>query len=291
MSHIAFLGTGLLGSGMVESMLRRGRSVTVWNRTASKTQALAAFGATVAATPEDAVGTADEIHMTLSDDAAVDAMVERLAPHVRAAATVIDHTTTSPVGTRLRIERAAERGMRLLHAPVFMSPHMARESAGLMLVSGSGGVFESVKESLAGMAADLWYVGERPDLAAAYKIFGNSMLFAMSAGIADILAMARNLDIPPMDAVGVFDRFNAGAAIAMRAKKIARGDFSASFELTMARKDMRLMLEAAGAEALVALPAIATRMDEAIASGHGKDDLGAIASVASRKSPVAGRTP
>lgn len=45
----------------------------------------------------------------------------------------------------------------------------------------------------------------------------------------------------------------------------------------MARKDMRLMLEAAGAEVLTALPAIAKRMDEAIAAGRGKDDLGAIA--------------
>jgi len=45
----------------------------------------------------------------------------------------------------------------------------------------------------------------------------------------------------------------------------------------MARKDMRLMLEAAGNEPLVCLPAIAKRMDEAIASGHGQDDLGAIA--------------
>ena len=58
---------------------------------------------------------------------------------------------------------------------------------------------------------------------------------------------------------------------------MARGDFSASFELTMARKDMRLMIEAAGGQPMVVLPAIATAMDEAIAKGHGKDDLGAIA--------------
>lgn len=277
MSRIAFLGTGLLGSGMVESMLRRGLSVTVWNRTASKAQPLAALGATVASTPEHAVASADEIHIILSDDAAVDAVVEQIAPHVAPTATVIDHTTTSPVGTRARLERASARGMRLLHAPVFMGPAMARESKGLMMVSGPAPVFESVQVSLAGMAADLWYLGERTDLAAAFKIFGNSMLFAMTAGIADILAMAKNLGIAPAEAISVFSRFNAGAAIGVRAQKIAHGDFSASFELTMARKDMRLMLEAAGTEPLTALPAIAKRMDEAIAAGHGKDDLGAIA--------------
>jgi 3-hydroxyisobutyrate dehydrogenase-like beta-hydroxyacid dehydrogenase len=40
MSQLAFLGTGLLGSGMVESLLRRGNAVTVWNRTATKAHAL-----------------------------------------------------------------------------------------------------------------------------------------------------------------------------------------------------------------------------------------------------------
>ena len=74
-------------------------------------------------------------------------------------------------------------------------------------------------------------------------------------------------------------RQRAGAAIGARAQKIAKGDLSASFELTMARKDMRLMLEAAGDQPLVVLPPIAARMDEAIAAGHGKDDAAALASV------------
>jgi len=277
MSQIAFLGTGLLGSGMVESMRRRGLAVRVWNRTLAKARALEACGATVADSPEQAVAGADEIHIIVSDDAAVDALVDRIAPHVGASAIVIDHTTTSPAGTKARLERAAARGLRFLHAPVFMGPAMARESKGVMMVSGPQALFEAVQPALAGMCADLWYVGDREDLAAALKIFGNSMLFVMTAGIADIFAMARNLGIAPLDAISVFNRFNAGAAITGRAQKIATGDFSASFELDMARKDMRLMLEAAGAEPLVALPSVARRMDEAIASGHGKDDMGAIA--------------
>ena len=40
MASVAFLGTGLLGGAMVEGMLRRGDSVTVWNRTAAKARAL-----------------------------------------------------------------------------------------------------------------------------------------------------------------------------------------------------------------------------------------------------------
>jgi 3-hydroxyisobutyrate dehydrogenase len=277
MTNVAFLGTGLLGSGMIEAMLGRGDRVTVWNRTASKAQALERFGATVAAAPEDAVAAADHVHMALPDDAVVDEIMARCAPHLRNGAVVLDHSTTSPAGTKARLPRLQAQGIRFLHAPVFMSPQMCRESKGLMLVSGPEAIFSDVASELRKMTGEVWYLGERPDLAASYKIFGNSMLFVVAAGIAEVFAMAKGLGIAPADALSVFSKFNAGGVIPTRGEKMARGDFSATFELSMARKDMRLMIEAAANEPVTVLKAIASRMDEAIAAGHGRDDLGAIA--------------
>jgi 3-hydroxyisobutyrate dehydrogenase-like beta-hydroxyacid dehydrogenase len=154
---------------------------------------------------------------------------------------------------------------------------MARESTGLMMVSGPQAVFEAVHGALQGMTGEVWYLGEEGGKAASYKLFGNSMLFVITAGIADVFAMARGLGIPLTDALQVFSKFQPGGVIRSRGEKIARGDFSASFELAMARKDMRLMLEAAQDMPMAVLPAIARRMDEAISKGHGHDDLGAIA--------------
>jgi 3-hydroxyisobutyrate dehydrogenase-like beta-hydroxyacid dehydrogenase len=250
--------------------------VTVWNRTASKARALGVFGAAVATSPEEAVSGVERVHMALSDDAAVDGMLERLAPSV-GRAVVVDHTTTSPAGTRIRLQRAAARGMDLVHAPVFMSPQMCRDATGLMLVSGPQSIVGSIRSALEQMTGEVWYFGERGDLAAAYKIFGNSMIFTITAGIADVLAMAKNVGIAPADAAALFSKFRIGSIVPMRAEKMAQGDLAATFELTMARKDIRLMIEAAGPEPLAVLPAIAARMDEAIAAGHGKDDMGAIA--------------
>jgi 3-hydroxyisobutyrate dehydrogenase-like beta-hydroxyacid dehydrogenase len=277
MTNVAFLGTGLLGSGMIEAMLGRGDRVTVWNRTASKARALERFGAIVAASPEDAVAAAEHVHMALPDDAVVDEMMARCAPHLRKGAVVLDHSTTSPAGTKERLPRMQAQGIRFLHAPVFMSPQMCRESKGLMLVSGPEPIFKEVAGELRKMTGEVWYLGERPDLSASYKIFGNSMLFVIAAGITDVFAMARGLGIEPADALSVFTKFNAGGVIPSRGEKMARGDFSASFELTMARKDLRLMIEAAADQPVTVLKAIASRMDEAIAAGHGRDDLGAIA--------------
>jgi 3-hydroxyisobutyrate dehydrogenase-like beta-hydroxyacid dehydrogenase len=277
MAKVAFLGTGLLGSGMVEAMLRAGESVTVWNRTERKARALEPLGATVAASPADAVAAADRVHMTLPDDAVVDQVVDGFAPSLRKDAIVIDHTTASPHGTKARIERMQRAGVAFLHAPVFMSPQMARDAVGLMMVSGPRTVYDRVAGDLARMTGEVSYLGERADLAASYKLFGNSMLFVITAGLADVFAMARALGIAPQDAIGLFKKFKIGGIVPTRGEKMARGDFSATFELTMARKDIRLMLEAAGGQPLVVLPSIAAKMDAAIAQGRGADDMGAIA--------------
>jgi 3-hydroxyisobutyrate dehydrogenase len=103
------------------------------------------------------------------------------------------------------------------------------------------------------------------------------MIFTIIAGINDVFAMSRNLGISPVDAMQVFAKFQPAGVIKSRGDKMARGDFAATFELTMARKDARLMLEAGDGQPMLVLPAVARRMDEAIAQGHGKDDLGALA--------------
>jgi 3-hydroxyisobutyrate dehydrogenase len=284
MNNVAFLGTGLLGAAMVERMLAQGDSVTVWNRTMSKAQALQPAGAVVASAAGDAVAGAEQVHLTLTDDAVVDAILTEIAPKLKRDAIVMDHSTTSPIATRARVARLDRSGVRFLHAPVFMSPQMCRDGKGLIMVSGPAAVFDVAQPALARMTADVWYLGERSDLAAAYKLFGNSMLFAINAGLTDVLAMAKNLGVPGEDAVALFSRFNTSMAIPMRGQKMAAGDFSAMFELAMARKDVRLMLESAGDQPLIVLPALAARMDDVIAAGHGKDDLAAIAAPVVRSS-------
>jgi 3-hydroxyisobutyrate dehydrogenase len=89
--------------------------------------------------------------------------------------------------------------------------------------------------------------------------------------------MAKGLGMAAAEALEVFSKFQPGGVIKSRGEKMARGDFSATFELTMARKDMRLMLEAAAGQPMTVLPGIAKAMDDAIAKGHGHEDLGVIA--------------
>jgi 3-hydroxyisobutyrate dehydrogenase-like beta-hydroxyacid dehydrogenase len=282
MAKVAFLGTGMLGSAMAEGMLHRGDAVTVWNRTAAKARALESVGAAVAASAADAVAGAERVHMTFSDDAVVDRILDEIQPRLAPGAIVIDHTTTAVAGTIARYGRLQKAGVKFLHAPVFQSPQMARDAVGILMCSGPQPLFDEARVALQKMCGDAWYLGDDPGRAAAYKLFGNSMLFVITAGVADVFTMARGLGINPVDAMQVFSKFQPGGVIKARGEKMARGDFAATFELTMARKDIRLMLEAADGNDTAVLASIAKRMDDAIAKGHGSDDLGAIAAEAVR---------
>ncbi len=276
---IAFLGTGLMGSGFVSALLARGEAVTVWNRTISRTEPLAAEGARVANHAATAVHGASRVHLSLLDDTAVDEVLDQLLPALEPGAVIMDHSTTATQSTVARAARLQKLGVKFLHAPVFMGPGNARDSTGSMLIAGPQKIFDEVRPELERMTGKVRYLGTRPDVAAAYKLFGNMMIMFIASGIADIFSLARALDIDPKDAVTVFSDFNPAGQVSGRGQRMANGEFSpAAFELLAARKDVRLMLDSAteAGGSLHVLPAIAERFDQIIAAGYGHDDLAAV---------------
>ena len=122
------------------------------------------------------------------------------------------------------------------------------------------------------MTARLTYMGERTDLAAANKLLGNAVIIGLSAVIADVLTLAQASSIGAEDAIGLLGSLDLNAMVMGRGMNMAKGNFAPSFELAMARKDVRLMLETSGDRPMAALPAIAARMDQLISAGHGAAD-------------------
>jgi 3-hydroxyisobutyrate dehydrogenase len=277
---LAFLGMGLLGSNFVRALRRRDEAVQVWNRSADKARSLAEVGATVCEDPEQAVRGAARVHLTLSDDAAVDAVLERARPGFAPGVVIIDHTTTSPSGTRERAQRWADRGIAFQHSPVFMAPQNALDASGVMLASGERARFDLLNAELSKMTGKLVYLGVEPERAAAFKLLGNSFLMFMTAGFADFFVLGKSLGVAAPEAARLFEFFNPGATLPARLQRVLAADFSQpSWELAMARKDARLMIEevARSGGTLAVLPAIAQAMDAFIARGHGKDDWTVIA--------------
>jgi len=279
---IAQLGTGLMGAGFTRAFLKRGASVQVWNRTAERAKPLVADGARAFADVRDAVRGANQIHITLKDDATVDEVLEQIAGAIEPGALVFDHTTTAPTPTAERYARMEKAGVSFAHVPMFMGPKNALESTGVMLVSGPQERYDRVRPIIEPMTGKLVYVGPGDERAAAFKLFGNMMLVFIVSGLADIFTFAKSLGITPVDAQALFESFKPTGAIDIRGKNMAHGDYTAQWELSMARKDVRLMLEEAqlhGAH-LSVLPAIADFFDRGIAEGHGAQDVGAVAALA-----------
>jgi len=276
MTHIAFLGTGLLGSGFVENLLAKGQNVHVWNRSADKAAPLVAKGAVAAADPAAAARGASHVHLVLSEDDAVDSVVAALRPGLGDGVPILDHSTNHPRRVAARYEQLRAAGVRYVSAPVFMSPQNARDASGMVVLSAPGDEAAALEAHLKPMTGHVLYAGERPDLAAVYKLAGNSMYFALTAAMRDVLAIGEGCDVSAPEMLALFDTFKVGGALPFIGKRLAAASKEpASFELQMARKDARLMQEAAGSAPTVLLPAIVAAMERALAAGKASEDFAA----------------
>jgi 3-hydroxyisobutyrate dehydrogenase len=275
---VAFLGMGLLGSNFVRAMINKGERVQVWNRTPEKAAALEQYGAKAFPDVADAVKGASTIHITLKDDASVEEVLAKAERGLAAGATIIDHTTTSAEGAIQRTKAWAAKGFTYVHAPVFMGPPNALESTGTMLVSGDPAVIARVEPALTKMTGKVLNFGTEPGKAATIKLLGNLFLITLTGGLSDTLAFAKSTHVSMDDVYKLFETWNPAGMVPARLKRMTSGNYSSpSWELNMARKDARLMIEAADKGSLTIIPAVAAKMDRYITEGHGGDDWTVIA--------------
>ena len=277
---IAFLGTGLMGSGFVRRMLSQGHQVQVWNRSPAKAQALQAHGATAFDDAAAAVAGVSHVHLSLADDASVDAVLEPLftiTPSAIAPGTfIVDHTTTAATATAARVARWDARGCSFVHAPVFMGPANAADGTGIMLVSGAPARCEALLPHLQTMTGQVVNMGLQPERAAAFKLLGNLAILGIIGVLGDVNRLGHAMGISAQESFSLFKHFNPGTTLTARAERIVSADVTQpSFELAMARKDVRLMIEEAqqGGMALALMPALAALFDAGIAKGQGALDV------------------
>ncbi|NML22256.1 NAD(P)-binding domain-containing protein [Pseudoflavitalea sp. G-6-1-2] len=278
---IAFIGMGLLGSNFTKALLKRGEKVQVWNRTFEKAKALEADGAKAFENIEDAVRGVKRIHITLSDDAIVDAVLAQAAPALEAGAVIIDHTTTSVEGAVNRTQSWAAKNITYVHVPVFMGPANALESSGVMLISGSPSIAANVLPMIEPMTGKVLNLGDKTGQAAGIKLLGNMFLLTLTGGFSDMLATAKSMGIASSGITDLFKEWNPGAMAPARLNRLLAADYdNPSWELQMARKDARLMIEEAarGNRTLTVIPAIADEMDKWLAKGFAHKDWSVIAS-------------
>lgn len=274
---IAFYGAGMLGSGFVRHLRAQGLGVNVWNRSAEKAQALESVGARAFTDAEEAARGADVVHICVRDGEAVDAILDAALSGIAKGTPIVDHTTVDPHGVEARAKRLRDAGYPFLHAPVFMGPPQAESGQGTMLASGPKALFERLDTHLAKLASKRKYFGERVDLAAIYKLLGNSMILAVVGGLSDMLTIAQAQDLTPVEAYELFTFYDVSGQITGRGKRMANGDFEPTWTTEMARKDARLMQAAANGAKLPVIDGVEAALTATIDRGLPDKDLGAIA--------------
>ncbi len=183
---VTFLGIGLMGKLMAERLLEKGYDVTVWNRTASKTESLKEKGAAVASNPSEAIGKSKVIITMLSDFIAVSNVLFAEKNDFEGK-TVIQMSTISPGESCIVKERVEQSGGEYIEAPVLGGIAQIPQGKLIPMVGGEESLYKKWKPFLENFAEEVHYMG-KAGKGAATKLACNQLIatmvssFSMSLG-------------------------------------------------------------------------------------------------------------
>ncbi|KQQ79309.1 2-hydroxy-3-oxopropionate reductase [Rhizobium sp. Leaf321] len=150
---IAFLGTGLMGAPMARRLLQAGYSLLVWNRNPDKAKALESDGATVAASPAEAVDGADIVITMLTDGKAVGDVLfgSGCADRLAKGAKVIDMSSIAPAIAKEHTAKLGELGIAHVDAPVSGGVVGAEAGTLAIMAGGDADVVASLQDMFSAM--------------------------------------------------------------------------------------------------------------------------------------------
>lgn len=242
---LGFVGLGVMGAGMARRLRLGGFALTVYNRDASKAEALCSAGAVVG-TLEDVGRNARVVLMCVSDTAASEAVLfgpGGLAGTLQPGACVIDCGTIAADGARRFAHLLAQQGIAYLDAPVSGGQQGAQDGTLACMVGGDAQAFEACQPVFACIAARAVHMGAAGN-GQVTKACNQVAVAAAMLGVAESMALARRQGVDP---ALVRDVLLSGTArsVAMErfAPRIIDGDHRPGFRAVLMRKDLRLALE------------------------------------------------
>lgn len=250
MVAIAFLGLGRMGRPMAANLAAAGHELVVHNRTRATAAALASeVGARVADTPAAAARDADIVITMLANEVALWDVYDGpdgVLAGLRNGAIAVDMGTSGPEAIGRLSPMATAAGGVLVDAPVSGST-AAAEAAGLtILVGAPDEAMAAVRPVLAAMGDHVYHLGDTGAGSVA-KLAVNNVIYALGNAVSESLVMAERAGL---DREQVYEVF-ANSAIAAPMIGYRRSAFldpegtPPAFALTLARKDLRLIVQLA----------------------------------------------
>ena len=247
---VAFLGLGAMGRPMATNLLHAGYPLTVWNRTTSRAETLASQGATVALSPQAAAACADVIVTMLTDVAAVEQVAfgdNGLIAGLERGTTYVDMSTVTPALSHRLAGAATGRGAAFLEAPVLGTIGPAAEGTLTILVGGAAATLDAVRPILEVMGSTIVHAGPTGQ-GTWLKLLANALMGVSMQGFFELLALGQRAGFDRETLAGMFGSLPMASPVMQRkTPPILAGDFSPQFTLDLFNKDLRQLLEAAGA--------------------------------------------
>ena len=271
---VAFVGLGIMGGRMVRNVLKAGYAVRAQNRTAAKTETLRPMGATVASTPREAAAGADIVVTMVADPSALVAVLEGpdgIFAGCRPGTLVVDMSTVDPETSRAMAAKAQARGLGYLEAPVTGGVGAAEQGTLTIMAGGTPEDFAAARPLLESMGKKILHVGPM-GYGSVLKLATNVVGAGIVALMGESLTLATKAGLDPTMVVEVLAE--RSPLIGRAGPRVLSGDFSPSFPLRLAAKDVRLALDTArvvGAPMFTAA-AVGQVQSAALAKGLGDFD-------------------
>lgn len=246
--RVGLIGLGLMGAPMGANLLKAGFPLTVWNRTAEKAQKLAAQGASVAKSPQDAASQADVLFTIVSDPPALEEVLwgnQGALAGLKKGSVLIDSSTVSPALARRVSKACADQSVDFLDAPVTGGTWGAEKGELIFMVGGKKEVLDRVEPILQAVGKRFFLLGPN-GAGQTVKLAMNLILALEVEALAEGLELVTSSGVEPTKLIEVLQSSMGRAAVLdVKAPVMLKRDFTPSFPLRLMLKDIRLAMELA----------------------------------------------
>ena len=263
MKKIALIGTGVMGRGMARNLMKKGFSLTVYNRTRAKAEELVAEGAAWADDIAGCVAGAEAVITIVGFPKDVEEVYfgpGGVIANAPAGCYLIDMTTTDPRLSQRIAREAAANGLHALDAPVSGGDTGARQGTLAVMVGGEQADFEACMPVFQAVGQNIRLMGG-PGAGQHTKMANQIAIAGAISGVCEALCYAGANDLNLQQ---VLDAISTGAAgswqMSNMAPRMLKADFEPGFYIRHFIKDLKLALEGAE-EAGVSIPVTETVLD------------------------------
>jgi 3-hydroxyisobutyrate dehydrogenase-like beta-hydroxyacid dehydrogenase len=242
MKTIAFIGLGIMGSGMAGNLAKKGFALTLWDRSPKKSLELP--GAKRAGSIAEAVKAAEVVMYSLADDRAVEEVVfgaDGVLAASRRGQIVLDMSTVHPETSKRQAKAFADRGVEFLDTPVFGSKNESAHAELWVLAGGNRQTFEKVRPILEAIGQTVNYMGPAGS-GTSMKLVGNLVVALQLQAVGEAMVLASKAGLASRDVLEVFKLtdFRSPIISGVGAALIER-KFDTNFALKHLYKDANLI--------------------------------------------------